>query len=60
MRVNGIPTKNNESSDDAINLTKSYFKEAEVSFPENVLGRAHRIGPIYTDRVSQEKCKSIL
>ena len=55
LRVDGIPTENNESSDDVINLTKSLFKEAKVSVPENVLDRAHRIGPIYTDRVSQKK-----
>ena len=55
MRVDGIPTKNNESNDDAINLTKSFFKEAKVSFPENVLDRVHRIRPIYTDRVSQKE-----
>ena len=60
MRVDGIPTKNNESSDDAINLTKSFFKEAKVSFPESVLDRAHRIRPIYTDRVSQKKSVKVL
>ena len=43
-----------------MNLTKTLFKEAKVSVPENVLDRAHRIGPIYTDRGSQKKCKSII
>ena len=43
-----------------MNLMKSVFKEAKVFVLENVLHRAHRIGPIYTDRVSQKKCKSII
>ena len=43
-----------------MNLTKTLFKEAKVSVPENVLDRAHRIGPIYTDRGSRKKCKSII
>ena len=60
LRVDGIPAVSNESSDDVMNLTKSLFKEAKASIPENVLDRAHTIGPIYTDRVSQKKCKSII
>ena len=39
-----------------MNLRKSLFKEAKISVPKNVLDRAHRIGPIYNDRVSQKKC----
>ena len=60
LRVDGILSENNESSDDVMNLTKSLLKEAKVSVPENVLDRAHRIVPIYTDRVSQKKCTSII
>ena len=55
LRVNGIPAVSNESSDDIMNLTKLLFKEAKVSVPENVLDLAHKIGPIYTDRVSEKK-----
>ena len=43
-----------------MNLTKILLKEAKISVPENILDRAHRIGPIYTDRGSQKKCKSII
>ena len=60
LRVDVIPAISNESSDDVMNLTKSLFKEVKVSVPENVLDCAHRIGPIYTDRVSHKKCKSII
>ena len=60
LRVDGIPAVSNESSDDMMNLTKSLFKEAKVSVPENVLDRAHRIGPIHTDRVSKKSVKVLL
>ena len=55
LRVDSIPAENNESSDNVMNLTNSLFKEAKVSLPKNVLDRAHRIWPIYTDIVSQKK-----
>ena len=60
LRVDGIPVVSNESRDDVIILTKSLFKEAKVAVPENVLDCAHRIRPIYTDRVSKKKCKIII
>ena len=60
LRVDDIPAENNESSDDVINLTKSLFKEAKVSVPQNVSDRAHVIGPIYADRVSQKKGVKVL
>ena len=59
LRVNGVSAVSNQSADDTMNLTKSLFKEAKVSVPENVLYCSHRIGPIYNDRVSQKKCNSI-
>ena len=60
LRVSGIPAVSNESSDDVMNLTKSLFKEAKLSFPNNFLDRAYRIWPICNDRVSPKKCKSII
>ena len=60
LRVDGIRAVSNESSDDVMNLTKLLFKEAKDFVPENVLDHANRIGPIYTDRVSQKMCKSII
>ena len=58
LRVDGIPTISNESSDDVMNLTKSLFKEVNV--PENVSDGAHRIGPIYTNRINQKSAKVLL
>ena len=45
LRIDGVPTVKNESSDDVLEFTKSLFKEAKVAVPDNVLDRAHRIGP---------------
>ena len=49
LRVDVNPAISNESRDDVMNLTKSLFKEAKLSFPKNVFDSAHKIGPIYTD-----------
>ena len=60
LRIDGVPTVKNESSDDVLEFTKSQFKEAKIEVPDNVLDRAHRIGPSYTDRITSKKCKSII
>ena len=60
LRIDGVPTVKDESSDDVLDFTKSLFKEAKVAVPDNVLDRAHRIGPSYTDRIKNKKCKSII
>ena len=41
-------------------VMKSLFKETKFSVRENVLDCAHRIGPIYIDRVSQKSKKFLL
>ena len=58
LRINGVPTVKNESSDGVLEFTKSLFKEAKVTAPDNVLDRAHRFGPSYMDRITSKKCKS--
>ena len=60
LRIDGVPTVKNESSDDILEFTKSLFKEAKVAVPDIVLDRAHRIGPSYTDRMTSKKCKASL
>ena len=60
LRIDGLSTVQNESSDDVLELTKSLFKEAKVAVPDNVLDRAHRIGPSYKDKITSKKCKSII
>ena len=55
-----MPTVKDESSNDVLEFTKSLFKEAKVADPDNVLNRAHGIGPSYTNRITSKKCKSII
>ena len=58
--IDGVPTVKDETSNDVLDFTKSLFKEAKVAAPDNVLDRAHRIGPSYKDRITNKKCKSII
>ena len=60
LRIDSVPTVQNESSCDVLEFTKSLFKEANVTNPDNVLDCAHRIGPSYTDRITSKRCKSII
>ena len=60
LRIDGVPTVKNGSSDDVLEFTKSLFKEAKVAVPDNVLDRAHIIGSSYMDRVTNKKWKSII
>ena len=44
LRIDGVLTKTNESSDDVLDSVKSLFKEAKVDISESAIDRAHRIG----------------
>ena len=55
-----MPTVKDESGGDVLEFAKSLSKEAKVAVPDNVLDRAHRTGPSYMDRITSEKCKSII
>ena len=60
LRIDGVPTKANESSDDVLDSVKSLFKEAKVDIPESIIDRAHSIGSRYLDASSNNYCKSII
>ena len=60
LRIDGLPTKANESSDDVLDSVKSLFKEAKVDIPESIIDRGHRIGSGYLDASSNNYCKSII
>ena len=60
LRIDGVPTVKNESSNDVLEFKKSLFKEAKITVPDNVLDCTHRIWPSYTDRITSKKCKSII
>ena len=58
LRIDGVPTVKNESSDGVLEFTKSVFKEAKVAAPDNVLDHAHRFGPSYMDRITRKNAKA--
>ena len=60
LRIDGVPTKANESSDDVLDSVKSLFKAAKVDISESIINRAHRIGSRYQDASSNNYCKSIV
>ena len=60
LRIDGVPTVQNESSEEVLEKVKSLFTEGKVEIPDTVLDRAHRIGPSYTDKASKKNCKSII
>ena len=60
LRIEGVPTKTNELSDDVLYSIKSLFKEGKVNIPESVIDRAHRTGSRYLEAFSNKYCKSII
>ena len=60
LRIDGVPTKTSESSDDVSDSVKSLFQEAKVDISESVIDRAHRTGSRYLDASSNNYCKSII
>ena len=60
LRIDSVPAVKDELSDDLLEFTKSVFKETKVAVPDNVLDRAHRVGPSYTDRITSKNAKASL
>ena len=60
LRFDGIPLKENETSNMVLEDVKNLFEEAGVEIPDTVIDRAHRIGKEYTDPKTQTKCKSVI
>ena len=60
LRIEGIPSVENESSDDVLGRVKSLFTESGSEIPEVVTDRAHRIGWGYKDKTRNVPCKSII
>ena len=60
LRIDGIPCEDTETADDVLDKVKEQFTEAEVSIPEEVIDRAHRISKPYKDRESGVKCQQII
>ena len=52
MRTDGVPTVDNETSDEVVDKVKSLIKETSYGIPDVVIDRAHRIGKGYKDKRS--------
>ena len=60
IRIDGVPTVDNETSDEMLDKAKSLIKETSCDIPDVVIDRAHRIGQDYNDRKRNACCKSII
>ena len=43
LRINGVPVKSYETSDDVLKYIKEIFDEGELDIPDTVIDRAHRL-----------------
>ena len=50
VRIDGVPTVDNETSDEVLDKLKSLMKETSCDIPEIVIDRARRIGKGYNDK----------
>ena len=60
LRIEGVPSVENESSDDVLGKVKSLITESGCEIPDVVIDRAHRIGRGYKDKTRNVPCKSII
>ena len=60
VRIDGVPTVDNETSDEVLDKVKSLIKETSCDIPDVVIDRAHRTGKGYNDKKSNARCKSII
>ena len=59
LRINGVEVVDgDESSEAVVKIVKTFLQEAEVTAPDNVIDRAHRIGRSFT--VNGRKYRSII
>ena len=47
LRINGVPVKSDETSNDVLKYIKEMFDEGELNIADAVINRAHRVGPEY-------------
>ena len=60
LRIEGIPTKVDEKSDEVLLKVFDLITESETDIPNDVVDRVHRIGKPYQDRHSEIMCQSIM
>ena len=50
LRINGVPVKSDESSNDVLKYVEGMFEEDELDNPDTVIDQAHRTGPEFSDQ----------
>ena len=60
VRIDGVPTVDNETSDEVLDKVKSLIKESSCDIPDVVIDRADRIEKGYNDKQSNVLSKSII
>ena len=60
IRVEGICTTDNETSEEVLKKVQSLIKEAECDIPDTAIDRAHHISNSYKVRKTNTFCKSII
>ena len=60
LSIEGVPSVENECSDDVLDKTKSLITESGCEIPDVVIDRDHRIGQGYKDKTRNVLCKSII
>ena len=60
VSVDGVPTKNKETSDQVLEKAVGMCKDSDVDIPKTVFDRAHRIGETYIDKKIKNSYKSII
>ena len=56
----GVPSEENETSEDVLKKVMTLCNDAEVDIPDMAFDRAHRIGRAHNGKGSNKNCKSII
>ena len=60
LKIEGVPSVENESSDDILDKVKSLITEPGCKLPDVVTDRTHRFGKEYKGKTQTVPCKSII
>ena len=59
LRIDNVAVLERESSEEVLKSVKSLIEKSGEVIPDSTLDRAHRIGPVYTNK-EKGKCQSII
>ena len=60
LRIDGVPTVDNQTSDEVLDKVKSLINETSCDIPDVVIDRVNRIGKDCNDKKTNFRCKSII